>query len=96
IQCEVIDPRTTSPLDLETIIESVENTGRLVVVDESNPRCSIAADISAQITEQAFESLKGPVKMVTAPHCPPPFSDVLEDLYIPSPEKIAEAVKSLN
>ena len=96
IQCEVIDPRTTSPLDLETISESVENTGRLVVVDESNPRCSIAADISAQITEQAFESLKGPVKMVTAPHCPPPFSDVLEDLYIPSPEKIAEAVKSLN
>ena len=96
IQCEVIDPRTTSPLDLETIIESVENTGRLVIVDESNPRCSIAADISAQITEQAFESLKGPVKMVTAPHCPPPFSDVLEDLYIPSPEKIAEAVKSLN
>ena len=96
IQCEVIDPRTTSPLDLETIIESVENTGRLVVVDESNPRCSIAADISAQITEQAFESLRGPVKMVTAPHCPPPFSDVLEDLYIPSPEKIAEAVKSLN
>ena len=96
IQCEVIDPRTTSPLDLETIIESVENTGRLVVVDESNPRCNVAADISAQITEQAFESLKGPVKMVTAPHCPPPFSDVLEDLYIPSPEKIAEAVKSLN
>ena len=96
IQCEVIDPRTTSPLDLETIIESVENTGRLVVVDESNPRCSIAADISAQITEQAFDSLKGPVKMVTAPHCPPPFSDVLEDLYIPSSEKIAEAVKSLN
>ncbi|MEC7219310.1 MAG: alpha-ketoacid dehydrogenase subunit beta [SAR324 cluster bacterium] len=96
IQCEVIDPRTTSPLDLETVIESVENTRRLVVVDESNPRCSIAADISAQITEQAFESLKGPVKMVTAPHCPPPFSDVLEDLYIPSPEKIAEAVKSLN
>ena len=96
IQCEVIDPRTTSPLDLETIIESVENTGRLVVVDESNPRCSIAADISAQITEQAFKSLKGPVKLVTAPHCPPPFSDVLEDLYIPSPEKIAEAVRSLN
>ena len=95
IQCEVIDPRTTSPLDLETIIESVENTGRLVVVDESNPRCSMAADISAQVTEQAFSSLKGPVRMVTAPHCPPPFSDVLEDLYIPSPEKIAEAVRTL-
>jgi pyruvate dehydrogenase E1 component beta subunit len=96
IQCEVIDPRTTSPLDLDTIIESLENTGRLVVVDESNPRCSMAADISAQVTEQAFGALKGPVKMVTAPHCPPPFSDVLEDLYIPSPEKIADAVRALN
>ena len=95
IQCEVIDPRTTSPLDLETIIESVENTGRLVVVDESNPRCSMAADISAQVTEQAFGSLKGPVKMVTAPHCPPPFSDVLEDLYMPSAERIAEGVRAL-
>ena len=95
IQCEVIDPRTTSPMDLETIIESVENTGRLVVVDESNPRCSMAADISAQVTEQAFGSLKGPVKMVTAPHCPPPFSDVLEDLYMPSAEKIAEAARAL-
>ena len=95
IQCEVIDPRTTSPLDLETIIESVENSGRLVVVDESNPRCSMAADISAQVTEQAFGSLKGPVKMVTAPHCPPPFSDVLEDLYMPSAEKIAEAARAL-
>ena len=95
IQCEVIDPRTTSPLDLETIVESVEKTGYLVVVDESNPRCSLAADISAQVTDQAFGSLKGPVKMVTAPHCPPPFSDVLEDLYIPSPNKITEAIRTL-
>ena len=95
IQCEVIDPRTTSPLDLETIVESVEKTGYLVVVDESNPRCSVAADISAQVTDQAFGSLKGPVKMVTAPHCPPPFSDVLEDLYIPSPNKITEAIRTL-
>ncbi len=95
IQCEVIDPRTTSPLDLETIVESVEKTGYLVVVDESNPRCSMAADISAQVSDQAFGSLRGPVKMVTAPHCPPPFSDVLEDLYIPSPNKITEAIRSL-
>ena len=95
IQCEVIDPRTTSPLDLETIVESVEKTGYLVVVDESNPRCSMAADISAQVTDQAFGSLKGPVKMVTAPHCPPPFSDVLEDLYIPSPNKITEVIRTL-
>ena len=95
IQCEVIDPRTTSPLDLETIVESVEKTGYLVVVDESNPRCSMAADISAQVSDQAFGSLKGPVKMVTAPHCPPPFSDVLEDLYIPSPNKITEAIRTL-
>lgn len=84
-------------MDLDTIIESVENTGYLVVVvDESNPCCSMAADISAQVTKQAFGSLKGPVRMVSAPHCPPPFSDVLKDLYMPSKEKIADTVKSLN
>ncbi len=96
IQCEIIDPRTISPLDLDTILESVEQTGRLVIVDESNPRCNMATDISAQVADRAFSSLKGPIRMVTAPHCPPPFSDALEDLFIPSPEKIMDAVRSLN
>lgn len=93
ISCEVIDPRTTSPLDEETILESIENTGRAVVVDEATPRCSMATDISALIAQKAFGDLKAPVEMVTAPHTPVPFSGSLEDLYIPSPEKIEAAVR---
>lgn len=92
IECEVIDLRTTSPLDEDTILESVERTGRVVVVDEANPRCSIATDISALIAQRAFRSLKAQIEMVTAPHTPVPFSDALEDLYIPSPAKVAAAV----
>ena len=61
----MIDLRTLSPLDLDTVLESVERTGRLVCVDEANPRCSIAADISAQVAQQAFRSLKAQIEMVT-------------------------------
>ena len=93
IQCEVIDLRTTSPLDEDTVLESVGKTGRVVVVDESNPRCSIATDISALIAQKAFGDLRAPIEMVTAPHTPVPFADSLEDLYIPSPAKIQAAVR---
>lgn len=93
VSCEVVDLRTTSPLDEETILESVENTGRLVVVDESNPRCSIATDISAIVAQKAFGSLEAPIEMVTAPHTPVPFNGTLEDQYVPSPGKIADAVR---
>ena len=93
IQCEVIDPRTTSPLDIDTIVESVGNTGRLVVVDESHPRCNMATDIAAVVAQEAFDSLKAPVRMVTGPHTPVPFSPALEDLYLPSADKIAAAVR---
>lgn len=93
IECEVIDPRTTSPLDQATIYESVERTGRLVVVDESNPRCSVASDIAALVARDRFDALRAPVRMVTAPHTPPPFSPVLEDLYVPTAEGIAGAVR---
>ncbi len=93
IECEVIDPRTTSPLDTDTILESVENTGRLVVVDESTPRCSLASDIAGLVAQEAFGSLRAPVQMVTAPHTPVPFSDALEDLYIPDAGRIVGAAK---
>src|SRR2546425_7002175 len=93
IDCEVIDLRTTSPMDEATILESVEKTGRVVVVDEANPRCSLATDVAALVAEKAFRSLKAPVERVTAPHVPVPFSDALEDLYIPSPAKIGAAVE---
>src|SRR5512145_1872429 len=93
IDCEVIDLRTLSPIDMDTVIESVEGTGRLICVDEANPRCSIASDISAMVAQEAFDALKAPIRMVTAPHTPVPFSPALEDLYVPSVEAIAAAVR---
>jgi pyruvate/2-oxoglutarate/acetoin dehydrogenase E1 component len=92
-ECEVIDLRTLSPIDWDTVIDSVTNTGRLVCVDEANPRCSIASDVSAMVAQECFRALKGPIQMVTAPHTPVPFSPALEDLYIPSASGIAAAVK---
>ena len=93
IECAIIDPRTTSPLDAETILESVAHTGRLVVVDEASPRCGMAADIAALVASRGFGTLAAPVALVTAPHTPVPFSGVLEDLYIPSPARIEAAVR---
>ena len=93
VECEVIDLRTLSPIDWDTVMESVEKTGRCVCVDEAHPRCSIASDVAARVGQEVFRSLKGPVQMVTAPHTPVPFSPVLEDLYIPSAAQIAAAVK---
>jgi len=95
IGCDVIDPRTISPLDEEAILDSVEQTGRLVVVDESPPRCSLATDITALVAEKAFTSLKAPPKMVTAPHTPIPFSRELERAWLPSPEKVEAAVRDV-
>jgi pyruvate dehydrogenase E1 component beta subunit len=93
IEVEVIDLRTLSPIDMDTILESVEVTGRLICVDEANPRCSIAADISATVAQDGFDLLKAPIRMVTAPHAPVPFSPALEDIYVPSAARIAEAVR---
>ncbi|CAI8032012.1 Acetoin:2,6-dichlorophenolindophenol oxidoreductase subunit beta [Geodia barretti] len=95
IECEVVDLRTTSPLDEETVLESVENTGRLVVLDEAHPRCNMATDIAALVCEKGFHSLKGPIKQVTAPHTPVPFADTLEDLYIPNAAAVQKAVKAV-
>ena len=92
ISCTVVDPRTTSPLDKDTILETCEETGRVVVVDEAHPRCSMATDIAALCAQEIFGALKAPVKMVTAPHCPVPFSPALEDVYIPSVAKIEAAI----
>ncbi|HJW63847.1 MAG TPA: transketolase C-terminal domain-containing protein, partial [Actinomycetes bacterium] len=95
VEAEVIDPRTTSPLDTDTILESVENTGRLVVVDEATPRCNLATDISATVAQEAFGSLQAPIQMVTAPHTPVPFADSLEDLYMPDAQKVVNAAKAV-
>jgi len=92
VSCTVVDPRTTSPLDTETILETVEETGRLVVVDESHPRCSMATDIVSLVTENMFDGLKAAPRTVTGPHAPVPFSPTLEDLYVPNAAKIEAAV----
>ncbi len=93
IGCDVIDLRTTSPMDEEAILDSVEETGRLVVVDESPPRCSLAADIASLVASKAFAALKAPPEMVTAPHTPIPFARELERAWLPSPQKIEDAVR---
>ncbi|MDA3626598.1 alpha-ketoacid dehydrogenase subunit beta [Saccharopolyspora sp. WRP15-2] len=95
VECEVVDPRTTSPLDTDSILESVENTGRLVVVDEATPRCNLATDVSALVAREAFGSLQAPIEMVTAPHTPVPFSDALESMYIPDAQQVVNAVKKV-
>ncbi|MDF1585859.1 alpha-ketoacid dehydrogenase subunit beta [Marinimicrococcus flavescens] len=95
ISCTVVDPRTTSPLDTETILETAAETGRVVVVDEAHPRCNMATDVAALLVQEAFGDLKAPVRMVTGPHAPVPFSPALEDLYIPSAARIEAAVREL-
>ena len=95
IAADVIDPRTTSPLDEEAILESVEMSGRLVIVDEANERCSMAADISSLVADRGFSSLRAGIKKVTAPHTPVPFAPLLEDLYIPDEADIEAAVMSV-
>jgi pyruvate/2-oxoglutarate/acetoin dehydrogenase E1 component len=86
VSVEVVDPRTLSPLDEDTILSSVRKTRRLVVVDEDNPRCSMATDLVALVTSRAFDDLDAPPQMVTAPHTPVPFSAIMEDFYVPTPE----------
>jgi pyruvate dehydrogenase E1 component beta subunit len=95
VSCTVIDPRTTSPLDIGTILDCVNETGRLVIVDEASPRCNLATDISALVAQDAFEALRAPIRMVCPPHVPVPFSPALEDAYVPSVDKIEAAVRSV-
>jgi pyruvate/2-oxoglutarate/acetoin dehydrogenase E1 component len=95
IGCDVIDLRTTSPLDEETILDSVEHTGRIVIADESPPRCSLATDIGALVASKAFAALEAPVELVTAPHTPIPFARELESAYLPSSASIEKAVRKV-
>lgn len=95
IEAEVVDPRSLSPLDENIILDSVMKTSRLIIVDEANPRCSIATDISAMVADKGFDYLDAPIKMITAPHCPVPFSPALEDMYLPTPEKIIKVTAEI-
>ena len=95
INCEVIDPRTIRPLDLDTIIESVKKTNRVVIAEESHPFCGIAAEISAEIHEHAFDYLDAPVKRVSGADVPMPYAKNLEQLAVPDVEKIIAAVREV-
>jgi len=92
IDAEVIDPRTLSPLDLDTFVQSAKKTGRVVIVDETYPRCGIASDISAQVGEKTFAELKAPIARVVPPHAHIPFCAPLEEEWVPSTANIVEAV----
>ena len=95
ISVEVIDPRTYTPLDKGTILASVAKTRHLMIVDESYPRASLATDLAAIVADEGFAYLKGPIRRVTAPHTPVPFSPPLEDAYLPLPGRIVAEAKRL-
>ena len=95
IEAEVIDPRTLVPLDKELILDSVRKTGRLVIVEEDNLTGGWAADIAAIVADEAFFWLDAPIKRVSAPDTPAPFAPVMEQFYVPSAERVVDAVRSL-
>ncbi len=96
ISAEVIDVRTLRPLDGTTILESVAKTGKAVIVYEDNRFGGFGAEVSAILAEEAFENLDGPIVRVTGPDVPGvPYNHVLEDWYMPSPDRIADAVRRL-
>jgi pyruvate dehydrogenase E1 component beta subunit len=92
---DVLDLRSLAPLDEESILATLAKTGSLVVVDEATPRCGIASDVAALCVERGFDSLNTPVRRVTAPHAPVPFSGVLERAYLPSAERVVETVRQM-
>ncbi len=95
IDCEVIDLRSIWPLDDELIMGSVKKTGRVVIVEESPKQGGIGAEIGARIAEAIPDYLLAPLTRVAAPNTPAPFSPVLEKLYVPQPQRIAETVRDL-
>ena len=95
ISAEVIDPRTTWPLDEKTLIESVTKTGRAIVVDEGYGRYGVAGEIAAVIAEGAFYNLDAPVKRLGAMHVPIPFSPPLEDVTVPTEKSVFDIAREL-
>jgi acetoin:2,6-dichlorophenolindophenol oxidoreductase subunit beta len=95
ISAEVVDPRTLAPLDVNTIVESVKKTGRLVLVDQAPRHSSAAAVIAGEVAEHGFEHLRAPIRMVTALDTSVPYSEPLENFIIPSEDKIIDAVRSV-
>ena len=95
LSAEVIDPRTTFPLDKTALIESAKKTGRAIVIDEGYNRYGVTAEIASVIAEGAFYHLDAPVRRMGAMDVPIPFSPALEDLTVPTPTSVANAAKLL-
>jgi pyruvate/2-oxoglutarate/acetoin dehydrogenase E1 component len=95
ISAEVVDPRTLQPRDKVSLLASARKTGRVVVTDESHDHCGVAAGLAAIIADEAFASLRAPIKRVSIPPVPVPFSMPLEDFVTPTSERIVEAVRTL-
>ena len=95
ISVEVVDPRTLVPLAKEIILKSVAKTGHVVLADESQLTCGVAAELAAVIVEEGFESLKAPIKRVGIPNVPIPFHKAEEEFVTPAAERIVDAVKEL-
>jgi 2-oxoisovalerate dehydrogenase E1 component len=95
ISIELIDPRTISPLDFETILKSVTKTGRLLIVDESFQPCGIGAEISARMADQGFDELDAPIRRLNGAHTPTPYSPALEGAVVPSVDDITKAIRDL-
>jgi pyruvate/2-oxoglutarate/acetoin dehydrogenase E1 component len=95
ISAEVIDPRTTFPLDKQTMIESAKKTSRAIVIDEGYERYGVTAELAAVISDGAFYYLDAPVKRMGAMDVPVPFSPVLEDITVPTPDTVLALAKTL-
>lgn len=93
VQATVIDLRSLVPLDVKAVLESVRRTGRLFTVEENPRLCGWGAEIASIVVEEAFDDLDGPVIRITTPHIPMPAADALEDLAMPSVDRIVETVR---
>ncbi|MDX1924987.1 MAG: dehydrogenase E1 component subunit alpha/beta [Pirellulaceae bacterium] len=96
ISVEVIDPRTISPLDVDTILQSVAKTGRLLIVDEPPAACGFAAEIAAQVVDAGFDNLDAPIRRLTGVFTPTPYSPSIENAVVPTADEIAAAIRSLS
>jgi 2-oxoisovalerate dehydrogenase E1 component len=95
ISVELVDPRTVAPLDVETILESVGKTGRLLIVDETFAPFGIGAEIAAQVVDRGFDDLDAPIRRLNGLHTPTPYSPALEAAVVPNQDAIEEAIRSL-
>jgi 2-oxoisovalerate dehydrogenase E1 component len=95
ISIEVIDPRTLAPLDIDTILESVQKTGRLLIVDDDFSACGVGAEIAAQVVDKAFDDLDAPIRRLNGVPAPAPYSPPLVEAMAPNPTSIAQSVRDL-